>query len=41
MKKMIQKYNEIVEKIAKEFAKRYYKELFNEDEYKYDIISYQ
>jgi hypothetical protein len=39
---MIEKYNEIISKIVNEFAKRYYKELFNEKKYKdYRLMDYE
>lgn len=39
---MINKYNKIIEEIVEEFAKRYYKECFNERKYKdYRLMDYQ
>jgi len=41
MNKIIQKYNEIIYKIVDNFAKRLYKEIYNEDEYEFDFMDYQ
>lgn len=38
---MINLYNDLIEQIVEEFAKRYYKECFNEDEYDYEIMDYK
>jgi hypothetical protein len=39
---MINKYNQIIEQIVDEFARRYYKECFNEREYKdFQLMDYQ
>lgn len=38
---MITEYNDLIEKIVKEFATRYYKELFNEDDPDYRLIDYE
>jgi hypothetical protein len=35
---MIEKYNKILDDIVREFAKRFYKESFNDEEYEYDLI---
>lgn len=37
---MINKYNKIIEKIVDKFAKRYFKEIFNENEADYRLMDY-
>ncbi len=41
MNPKIKQYNSIVCDIVDDFAKRYYKEEFDEDEYDFDCMTYQ
>ena len=37
---MINEYNKLIEKIVETFANRFYKEMYNEERWSYDIINY-
>ena len=39
--KLITKYNKVITEIAEEFAKKFYKEWFWEDDYEYQLMDYK